>query len=147
MQVSCTCNLQKYVKIAFFHQSRSCVFLHASGILMCYFLTFWGSFLWHPAHLSVSERLQSNGSFLPVCWVWGSLLKTLEARSVSEYIRWILLVRSLDLCFRHLNRSDLIFIGVLQQCLSLLGSLLCISSFSKFMFRNLSWVSFECFAT
>lgn len=47
------------------------------------------------------------------------LLNTLEGRCISEYIRWILLVRSLDLCFRHLNRSGLIFVGVLQHCLSL----------------------------
>lgn len=38
------------------------------------------------------------------------------------------IVRSLDLCFMHLNRSGCIFIGVLQQCLSFLGSLLHISS-------------------
>lgn len=67
----------------------------------------------HPSHYSVSEKLYSAASFLPVY-----LFSTPEARFISHYTRWILSFRSLDLCFRHLNRSDLLFTGSATICLT-----------------------------
>lgn len=82
-------------------------------------------FLFYSLHCNtVSERLHQIVLFCQFFY----LVNTLETRGISEYLRWILLVRSLDLCFRHLNRSGCIFTGVLQQCLSWLGSLFCIFS-------------------
>lgn len=113
-------NLHKYVKIAFSHQSRSCPFLHACGILMCYFSSLFFEFPLTDIALTFLFQKGCSQMVLFCQFVeFFCLLNTLEGRCISEYIRWILLVRLLDLCFRHLNRSGLIFVGVLQQCLSL----------------------------
>lgn len=106
-------------ELSFFHQSRGSSFFHAR-------------FTFTPHNVTL---FQKGCSQIVLFCQFFNLLNTLETSGISEYIKLILLVRSL--CFRHLNTSGHLFIGAVQQCLSLLGSLFCVFP-SKFMLRNLS---------